>query len=269
MDKKDIAVIIPIYLPTLFDTDKTSLEQCLKLLSEYEIIIIKPENLEVKELSLYSLSHIETFSDESFVSLRAYNKLVLTEGFYRRFRDYKYILIYQLDAYVFKDELLFWAEKGYDYIGAPWLPWKRRHLSDVGRLRLFWQRLFCKYFNKKAYMSDKYYAYEVGNGGFSLRKTSKMLEVVIHYKDKIDRLLDDNAAFYPEDIFLLHELTDRKFRLKKPGFKEALRFAVEEKPDWVYSYYGKQLPFGCHAWCHKDYYPFWKFFIDKKLFTVD
>ena len=34
------------------------------------------------------------------------------------------MLIYQLDAYVFKDELLNWANKGYDYIGAPWLPWK-------------------------------------------------------------------------------------------------------------------------------------------------
>lgn len=266
MDKKDIAVVIPVYLPTLSDTDKTSLEQCLKLLSEYEIIIVKPESLEVKEFSLYPLSHIENFSDESFSSLRAYNKLVLSEGFYNRFLDYKYVLIYQLDAYVFKDELLFWAEKDYDYIGAPWLPWKRRHLSVVGRWRLFLQRLFCKCFNKKAFMSDKYYAYEVGNGGFSLRKTSKMLEVVIYYKDKISRLLDDNAAFYPEDIFLLHELADRKYRLKKPGFKEALRFAVEEKPDWAYSFYKKQLPFGCHAWCHKDYYPFWKFFIDKKLF---
>lgn len=262
MNKKEIAVVIPIYLPVLSDTDRVSLKQCLKLLSEYEIIVIKPENLEVHELAHYPLSHIESFPDDFFVSLRAYNRLVLAAEFYSRFQNYQYILIYQLDAYVFKDELLFWAEKGYDYIGAPWLPSKRRHLSAIGRFRLFCQRFFCKWFNKEAFVSDKYYAYQVGNGGFSLRKTSKMLDIVIHYKDKIDKLLADDAEFYPEDIFLLHELIDSKYKLKKPNFKEALQFSIEEKPDWAYFCNREQLPFGCHAWCHKDYYYFWKSFIN-------
>ena len=32
---------------------------------------------------------------------------------------WKYILIYQLDAWVFSDQLDFWIEQGYDFIGAP------------------------------------------------------------------------------------------------------------------------------------------------------
>ena len=171
------------------------------------------------------------------------------------------MLIYQLDAYVFKDELLNWANKGYDYIGAPWLPWKKRHLSVIGRYRLYCQRLFCRLFDEKTFKTDKYYAYQVGNGGFSLRRISKMLEITTHYKTKISKLLDDDAPFYPEDVLLLYELTDRNFHLKKPCFKEALQFAMEENPKWAYCYNGNQLPFGCHAWCHKDYYPFWSSFI--------
>jgi hypothetical protein len=44
---------------------------------------------------------------------------MLSIDFYKRFRDYKFILIYQLDAYVFRDELEYWCEQDYDFIGAP------------------------------------------------------------------------------------------------------------------------------------------------------
>lgn len=262
MNKKDIAVVIPIYLPSLSNSERISLEQCLKLLSSYSIVVIKPESLDLDDIiNFYGLTHIEAFPDKHFVSLRAYNKLVLSEEFYRSFQHYTYMLIYQLDAYVFKDELLNWANKGYDYIGAPWLPWKKRHLSVIGRYRLYCQRLFCRLFDEKTFKTDKYYAYQVGNGGFSLRRISKMLEITTHYKTKISKLLDDDAPFYPEDVLLLYELTDRNFHLEKPCFKEALQFAMEENPKWAYCYNGNQLPFGCHAWCHKDYYPFWSTFI--------
>jgi hypothetical protein len=36
----------------------------------------------------------------------------LSASFYERFLDTKYILIYQLDAFVFKDELQEWCDKG-------------------------------------------------------------------------------------------------------------------------------------------------------------
>ena len=117
MNKKDIAVVIPIYLPSLSNSERISLEQCLKLLSSYSIVVIKPESLDLDDIiNFFGLTHIEAFPDKHFVSLRAYNKLVLSEEFYRSFQHYTYMLIYQLDAYVFKDELLNWANKGYDYI---------------------------------------------------------------------------------------------------------------------------------------------------------
>ena len=63
------------------------------------------------------------------------------------------MLIYQLDACVFRDELKYWCEKKYDYIGAP----------------IFWAYNSNKFSNKVA---------GIGNGGFSLRKISYCLKML-------------------------------------------------------------------------------------------
>ena len=109
MEKKDIVVVIPIYKATLTQYEEMSLNQCVKVLANYSLVVIKPTSLDINELlSQYSLLKVENFPDDCFSNLRAYNKLVLSEDFYQRFVDYQYMLIFQLDAYVFRDELLYW-----------------------------------------------------------------------------------------------------------------------------------------------------------------
>lgn len=264
MKKEDIIVIVPIYLNTLSLFEEKSLKQCIKILSDYSIMLIKPISLNIESvLSRYPQLDVTEFPDECFKSLRAYNKLVLDTTFYKKFIQYKYMLIYQLDAFVFKDELLYWANLGYDYIGAPWLPWKKRHLNLWGRFRLLFQYNFFRRFNpQRLRKEDKYYYYQVGNGGLSLRKICKMIEITSHYQDKISALLADNKEFYPEDVFLLLELTDAKCVLRKPSFKEALKFSMEENSEWAYKYNHNLLPFGCHNWYRKDKLNFWSQFID-------
>lgn len=262
MDKKDIVVVVPIYLSTLSPMEAISLKQCLALLAEYSIVIIKPESLDVTGLQLqYSFPSIETFPDACFSSLRAYNKLVLDETFYLRFESYKYMLIYQLDAYVFKDELLFWASKEYDYVGAPWVPWTNHYLSWSGKHRLLLKRWFWQRICRQKLYNEKYFYYQVGNGGFSLRKIKKMIDITRYYNQEIRDLLADDRPFLPEDIFLLLNLDNKKHQLKKPRFDEALKFAVEHNPQWAYEYSKKELPFGCHNWGDKNMYSFWSNFI--------
>ena len=117
MDKKDIVVVVPIYLPALSEMEAVSLKQCLDILSDYSIVIIKPENLDISNIqSQFLLPKVISFPDRCFQGIEAYNRLMLDVAFYRTFSSYTYMLVYQLDAYVFKDELLNWANKGYDYI---------------------------------------------------------------------------------------------------------------------------------------------------------
>lgn len=258
MDKKDIVVVVPMYLPTLSSMEEISLRQCLTLLAEYKIVVIKPSSLDLSDIqSCYMLPDVLNFPDSCFSSLRAYNKMVLDESFYQRFEAYQYMLICQLDAYVFKDELLFWADKDYDYIGAPWVPWASSYLSYCGRCSLSLQRWYWKIVDKKQLYKEKYYYYKVGNGGLSLRKIGKMIDITRYYKEQIVELLADDRPFLPEDVFLLLNLEDKSHQLNKPKFGEALKFAIEHNPSWAYKHNGNELPFGCHNWHDKNMFSFW------------
>lgn len=261
MEKKDIVVVIPVYKSALSPQEEISLRRCVQVLADYPLVIIKPICLEVGHLlSRYPSLQVENFPDECFASLNAYNKLVLDAAFYERFSSYVYLLIYQLDAYVFRDELLDWAQKGYDYVGAPWLPVKKNHpkRGKMGSLkRLFYQLTH----NSKKLQRPKYIEYEVGNGGFSLRKIEKMIQVTRHYKLRIASLLADGQPFYPEDALLLVEVRDCACQLSRPSYQEAMHFALELGADWAYKEMDYRLPFGCHAWYHPDFYPFWSAFI--------
>lgn len=256
-------VVIPVYRLPLPAEEKLSLHQCMSVLGKHPIAIVKPEHLDIAPLlAEYPQLAVESFPDEYFTSLRGYNKLVLSEAFYRRFTAYRYMLIYQLDAYVFHDELDRWTDAGYDYIGAPWIPYRRRQLK-------WWYRMAKKFLHtlytltENSHRSDKKICvFQVGNGGFSLRKIDKMIRVIRFYRKKIERMInDDSAPFYPEDVFLTSELSSPFCRLRKPSYRKALAFAIEENPEWGYSHNHYELPFGCHDWDHPNYAPFWKRFI--------
>ena len=64
---------------------------------------------------------METFDPAYFTSIQGYNRLLLSTEFYQRFLGSAYLLICQLDVFVFRDELAGWVARGYDYVGAPWV----------------------------------------------------------------------------------------------------------------------------------------------------
>lgn len=263
MDKKDIVVVIPFYRAELSVLEEISLRQCLKVLADYSIVAVKPEGLDISGLLLrFPVSGVVSFPDACFRGIEGYNRLVLSADFYKAFSTYAYMLIYQLDAYVFKDELFFWASLGYDYIGAPWMPHLRRYWRVPGRCSLALQRAFWRIFFPEKLRSMKACWYHVGNGGFSLRRIGKMIKVTEHYKDRIDRCLSRGGAFFPEDVLLLLLPPRRgEFRVKRPSYKLAMKFCIEHIPAWTYRANGCQLPFGCHNWTHPEMLPFWSQFI--------
>lgn len=111
-----------------------------------------------------------------------YNMLLTSSDFYRNFEKAGHVLIFQTDVIQFKRVPEEFFE--YDYVGAPWsAPPTPTNL--------------------------------VGNGGFSLRRVSKMIEICNR-----ERLSDPN---YPEDVF---------FSLMKdihiPSVKKAAKFSVEQ-----------------------------------------
>ena len=119
-----VCVVIPVYKDNLSHSENLSLVQCCKILQHYPVTIISPSCLKISEyetiLQKYSVAYSVKYLDNYyFCNIQSYNRLLLSDLFYQCFIDYRFILIYQLDAYVFKDELMYWCNKGYDYVGAP------------------------------------------------------------------------------------------------------------------------------------------------------
>ncbi|QKJ31420.1 hypothetical protein HQ865_17160 [Mucilaginibacter mali] len=251
---KQVAVIIPFYKDSLSDYEKIALQQCRRILPTHDIIAVKPQSLNANPAAQYvEFTDVLSFDDSYFNGLAGYNSLMMSAGFYGRFADYEYILIYQMDAFVFKDELAYWCDEGYDYIGAPWIT-KTYHKSPPGLALLAVQRFFAKLTGSK---STKYlFENKVGNGGFSLRQVQRFHDLCISMKPTIDHYLSQSGHLYNEDVFWSFEPARQHQKFKVPDRDTALRFAFEVPLKSALNAPAAQLPFGCHDW--DRYADFWR-----------
>ena len=267
-------VVIPIYKASLTKIEELSFRQCLKVLKAHNIAIVGPQTLDytyydrIADEEGKAIS-IERFDDCFFKSVSAYNSLCLNEDFYQRFCNYAYMLIYQTDAWVFRDDLSYWCEKGYDYIGAP------------------------LYYRKNGQPTKELIG--VGNGGFSLRRIDYCIDILTmknqkrpflspigvlrHLKlDSRGRLRDflrfcyecvginNNIAFYKkalinEDLIFGIFAKNAWINSNIPDFEEAAKFAFEANPQYLYHHIGDKLPFGCHAFEKFEFDSFWRRYI--------
>lgn len=272
MQKELVTILIPIYKEELSPDEYISLRQCMSVLSKYSITLVCPKSLILDNyFNEFADFKVEVFDDSFFTSIDGYNKLMMSKQFYHRFLNYEYILIYQLDAYVFRDELEYWCNLNFDYIGAPWFADTTIPVKDQ-------------------------VLYGVGNGGLSLRKVKSHYNALnfyfIHfflkclYESYTQYLLSNQNQFQRIKFFIASFLTriffirsekylniklneDKYWCLVVPkinlNFKVApleqgIKFSFEENPDILYTMNNKELPFGCHAWakCNKT---FWGKFI--------
>lgn len=236
LNKKDIAVVIPVYKSVISRPEEMALLQAKTILQEYARILVCPNSLDV---SAYQSTDAELiimrFADHHFEGISGYNKLMICPDFYRSFLNYKFILIYQTDAWVFRDELLEWCKRGYDFIGAPWVS-----TPPSGKKTIF---------NLSKLLHGK-----VGNGGFCIRNVQKFYRNSLTFRPI--------SIFFPknEDFFWCYLMPKINPFFKIPKADVAMNFAFELDPEQCFEKTGHRLPFGCHAW--EKYNPgFWSRFI--------
>ena len=260
--KKNI-VVIPIYKSEPDWYEKVSLSRCTEVLNKHKFGIVTYKELDISiYLNTFYESGIdfivEYFDSLYFRNINGYNRLMLLKDFYSRFESYIYILIYQLDAYVFKDELDCWCRKGYDYIGAPWIfrNYQLRHplKTVIFKVRQLYRQYFTKGYDQLA-MQER-----VGNGGFSLRKVKRFIEVLEEFDNTsvLSQYKDNNRLL--EDLFYSYEVNRYKQKIRMPGKEVALKFSFETEPLICFKLNGSELPFGCHGWYKNEYFlnQFWK-----------
>lgn len=258
-----VDIVIPIYKSKPDEDDLISLHQVFTVLNDYEITLVHPKKLNISEYQKFSGGKFLAFEDFYFDDIFGYNQLMLSKEFYQSFNK-KYILIYQTDAFIFRDDLKFWLDKNYDYIGAPWL---RSH-EKIPFTKLFLEKFISKlkeiinYKGNGKTQKDKSLTYnEVGNGGFSLRKREKFLEILEKISDVTEIYLKNYGDFYNEDIFWSIEPKRNNISFAKPNYKEACGFSIENKQEKALKYNEGKLPFACHRWNKER--DFWrKYFAD-------
>ena len=234
-----VAVVIPLYRSELSQWEQISLNRCKEILGvNHNIIVVAPEGIDSHGLP------VERFSKKFFDGLQGYNKLMLAHEFYTRFSQYQYILIYQLDGWVFRDNLNMWCEQGWDYIGAPWMVkgLKIQTLNVLARNILL---------RMKCYHTDLFRYRMVGNGGVSLRCVSTFIE-----KTRSVNRVPRNGKLN-EDIYW-----SLLAGLKIPDWKTAIKFSVDEIP---YPSRIKVNPDFCHGFSKSEQnIEYWKKLIDCK-----
>jgi hypothetical protein len=272
--RKKVVVAIPVYKREPSELEMFSFARALNVLGNHPICLFYPQGLDLKVYQkkaseLKKDLQVKVFAEKYFAGIDGYNELMLSYDFYHSFAQYEYMLLYQLDAFVFEDRLLEWCDKGYDYIGAPWF-----------------------YSNDVNYQSTELVA--TGNGGFSLRKIAAILKAIhikpYHswaeakhfvatnkmgalkrsiYSGKIIShlwfgLYQKNPLLrnYPhnEDLFWSFDAVNAYKNFKVPSPETALDFAFEGNPRYCYQMNNNCLPFGCHAWYKYDV-AFWSQFI--------
>ncbi len=244
-------VVIPIHKKKLTKNEDLSIKRLIDVLSNWKIVIVCPSK--IKDIDFYGLEKV-VVNSLWMSNLKWYNKLKKSKLFYRHFSKYDFILTYELDAFVFRDELDMWCAKGYDYIGAPWYEGFTQADSNSKIIG-------------------------VGNSGFSLRKVSlknKINEYIqppkIYYSRNIilkiiglvtvmifkflKKIHLNNSVFLfnddPEDIFYGYRLSEKGIQVNIAPVEEAIKFSFEINPRELLKLNNNTLPFGCHAWWKYD-----------------
>lgn len=224
--EQEVVVVIPVYKQVPDGDEALALRHSLRILKNYPVVLIGPDDIRFDSYVEcgFSREQIQPWPAHHFKDIRAYNRLLCSCAFYSAFRQYRFMLILQADAWVFRDELKEWCDKDYDFIGSPWL-WepervKKRILIDLWPL-----------------LKD-----QVGNGGVSLRKIRTMIKYGF-WAELFFKMFRKNEDFI---WLLVSRLPWTKF--SKPDTIEALRFCIEMEPQTALEMIGGRLPFSTHAY---------------------
>lgn len=265
-------VVIPIYSAEPSANELISFTQCFHILGNHPIFVVAPKGLSLINykavIEVFNVIFIEPKWQENVLS---YNKLKTSRFFYELFKQYEFLLTYELDAFVFKDDLLYWCEKNYDYIGAPW---------------------FENYIT--ATPQDKIIG--VGNSGFSLRKIDSVRRLLkrIFYKNPLEFEADaltrckayikspfrwfmglqgenytvQKNFHYHEDVFFSFVAPKYEPTFRVASVNDAIAFSFEVNPAVLYRLNHHILPMGCHAWWRYDI-GFWTGFIKSFGYEIE
>jgi hypothetical protein len=238
----NLLILIPIHKECLSEIENFSLKYSLsKLNLNRHIRFIAPDSLNISfYIKNFKNIEIDFFDDYFFKSTQTYSELLLSKFFYQYYLDFNYLLILQTDSIIFYDNLNYWCSLGFDYVGAPW---PDGHIVNLNMGQFVEpQSLLIKP--------------SVGNGGFSLRKTASIINLLDSFQAELIHYIKygfNKINGHNEDLFIASMgLIKNDFDIPDPI--TASKFSVEFPPQHYLKLNGNHPPMAAHAW--------WKYDID-------
>jgi hypothetical protein len=253
--KEEVCVAVPIYKRRLNPFEEVGYRRLFEVLGHYPIYGFMARGLEFEAPAGTpgTLRRLE-LAPRHLENGEAYSRFLCSTDFYEAFSLYRYVLVHQLDCYVFRDELREWCGRGYDFIGAP--IFEGFFPEDPSRVEAF-----------------------VGNGGLSLRRVDACQRVLksrrsyrpqrpfwreataIEPVKAAKRLLMAAGIFngvqscareHGEDIFWSRHARHFVPEFNVAPVREGFRFSWDYAPAYCHVQNEGRLPFGCHAWERYD-----------------
>ena len=286
----DCCVVIPVYRPNLSAVERASIVNTCRLLGRHSVRLLCPEGIDLQAQQSELLADISASCADLdvlaldpgwFASTATYNALMLSPSFYRLFFGWRYILIAQIDAWIFSAELSRWLSAHYSYLGAPWCALPKlppgmfcpaqavgngglslRHVRDHHALLTSWRYKWHPVLGLQELLA----AHRPLDSFRWRRPARSLLRLTNRLRLIMMRLLSwrNSLAYFSfcglnEDIIfgLLAPRVLPRFRV--PGPAIAAHFSLDANPGFFYQHYIQpgQLPFGCHAW-EKSEALFWR-----------
>ena len=244
--QRTVVAVVPVHTAQLSDAEWQTVAHNREVLSDVKMVLLVPERVDVSDFPpCVANCAVQRVPDRWMTpgSLHGYNEMMLSAEFYALFDAYDYMLVCQPDAWLFRNEVMAWCRRGFDYVGAPW--WRK----GIWSLPL----LHC-FFPKRRKLYGK-----VGNGGLSLRRIDAFVHVCRTEQRRITYYLSQTHHTFGEDVFWAVEPKGFHY----PTMDEALMFSFDTRPERCYEATGHTLPMGCHGWLKPQRTDFWKPFIIK------
>lgn len=255
-------VVVPVHRLHPTDDEQFSLKRCGNLLGCHPIFIVHPHGLNLEPyFDLLPTATPLPVPAEWMASIRAYNRMMINPAFYAMFERFSHLLVHEPDALVISDQLLYWCEKPFDYIGAPWFEGFHAAPPDApiigvgnsGFCLINISAIRSLLDSSQRWISRKFILNELSRK--LLGRTSRFsFDFLFRAFGKAGtmggahRLVATNC-----DTFLSNHASVcnlNSFRIADP--LSAILFSWEVNPQSCFRLCGRSLPFGVHAWARYD-----------------
>lgn len=280
-------IFIPAYCSNWSHSEKAAVQRCMRILCDFDFVFVHKKSSPTSDIRaniLFPLNLVKSFEfiaidDKWLSSVANYNQMMLSPWFYKIFRAWEYMLVFQLDAWIIKGNLNEWLSHEFTFIGAPLCRITGDNFDSAilsignGGLSLRRVQHMLKILTSLKYRLFPVYSSHDANDIASLRyehsahpllaqsnandpaikdsflRTSKLrFKNTFRHFGFFNNLLYFSKYGFHEDIIFGHLAPKVYEWIKIPNYQQAVGFSLDAYPKELVRAFPGIKPFGCHAW---------------------